>query len=132
LQRRVIDAVITGKGWETIPADVRRQADTAWFKTWLLFNPSVAMKNVNQPLLILHGALDRERLASNADRLAALGTERKHAPASATTKVIVPSVNHLLLTATTGEPDEYDSLPEQTIPDTVVSPLVDWLKKVLK
>jgi len=132
LQRRVIDAVISGKGWETVPADVRRQADTTWFKTWLLFDPAVAMKKVNQPLLVLHGALDRERLPSNADRLAALGTARKHAPASATTKVIVPSVNHLLLTATTGEPEEYDALPEQTIPAPVVAALVDWLKHVLK
>lgn len=132
LERRVIDAVITGKGWETIPADVRRQADTAWFRTWLLFDPAAAMKKVNQPVLILHGALDRERLPSNADRLASLGTSRKHVPATATTKVVVPDVNHLLLTATTGEPDEYDSLPEQTIPAPVVSALIDWLKHALK
>ncbi|HEX5068627.1 MAG TPA: alpha/beta hydrolase [Vicinamibacterales bacterium] len=132
LQQRVNEAVVTGKGWETIPADIRRQADTAWFRSWLLFDPAAAMKKVKQPLLILHGALDRERLPANADRLAALGTARKNAPAAATTKVVVPGVNHVLLTAATGEPDEYDSLPEQTIPAAVVSPLVDWLKQVLK
>jgi len=132
MQRRVIDAVITGKGWEMIPADVRRQADTVWFKTWLLFDPAVAMKKVDQPLIILHGALDRESLPSNADRLAALRAARKNLPPAATAKVIVPGVNHLLLEAHTGEPDEYDSLPAQTIPASVVSAIVDWLKQSLK
>jgi alpha-beta hydrolase superfamily lysophospholipase len=103
-----------------------------WFKTWLTFDPAIAMKKVDQPVLILHGSLDRESLPSNGDRLAAIGTARKHVPASATTKVVVPGVNHLLLTATTGEPEEYDSLPEQTIAPPVVSALVDWLKLALK
>jgi hypothetical protein len=97
-----------------------------------LFDPAVAMKKVNQPVIILHGALDRESLPSNADRLAALGTARKNAPAAATSKVVVPRVNHLLLEAQTGEPDEYDSLPAQTLPASVVSALVDWLKQTLK
>jgi len=132
MQKRVIDAVITGKGWELVPADVKRQADSLWFKTWLLFDPAVAIKKVNQPVIILHGALDRESLPSNADRLAALGTARKNAPAAATSKVVVPRVNHLLLEAQTGEPDEYDSLPAQTLPASVVSALVDWLKQTLK
>lgn len=132
MQKRINDAVITGKGWELIPADVRRQADTIWFKTWLLFDPAVAIKKVSQPVIILHGALDRESLPSNADRLAAMATARKSAPATATAKVVVPGVNHLLLEAKTGEPDEYDSLPAQTIPPSVVSALVDWLKQVLK
>jgi len=132
MERRVIDAVITGKGWELIPPDIRRQSDTTWFKTWLMFDPAVALKNVAQPLLIVHGDLDREIPVSNADRLERLGTARKASSTTTTQKAIVPGVNHLLLAAKTGEPDEYDSLPEQTISPAVVAAVVSWLNQTIK
>lgn len=132
LQRRIIDAVITGKGWETIPPDVRRQADSVWFRSWLLFDPAVTMTKVRQPVLILHGALDREVLPSNADRLQTLAAARKNAKPDATVKTIVPGVNHLMMTAKTGETDEYDSLPEQTASSAVVAALVSWLNQTIK
>jgi pimeloyl-ACP methyl ester carboxylesterase len=132
MERRVIDAVLTGKGWELIPPDIRRQSDTDWFRTWLLFDPSLAFKNVSQPLLIVHGDLDREIPASNADRLERFGTARKASATTTTQKAIVPGVNHLLLAAKTGEPDEYDSLPEQTISPAVIAALVSWLNQTIK
>lgn len=132
MQRRVIDAVITGKGWELIPPDVRRQAESQWFRTWLLFDPAVAIRSLSQPLLILHGELDREMPASNADQLERLGTARKRGAAATTQKAIVPGINHLLLAAKTGEPDEYDALPDQTIAPTVVAALVNWLNQTIK
>jgi len=130
MQRRIIDASITGKGWESIPVDVRRQADTEWFRTWLLFDPAVAMKKVDQPLLVVQGSLDKETPVAWADRLEQLARTRKGAAGAATTKVIVPDVNHLLLPAKTGEPDEYDSLPTQTISPGVVKAIVDWLNSI--
>lgn len=132
MQQRIIDAAITGKGWDTMPADIRRQADTEWFRTWLLFDPSVAMKKINQPLLIVQGALDRETPVSYADRLEQLARARKGSAGAATQKVIVPGVNHLLLPAKTGEPDEYDSLPTQTISPEVVTAIVTWLNQIKK
>jgi len=128
LQRRVLDAVVTGKGWESVPADLRRQADTVWFRSWLMFDPAVAIKKINQPLLIVHGSLDRETLPSNGDRLARMSTARKVPPA-ATSKTVVPGVNHLLLAAETGNPDEYDSLPAQTISPEVISAVIAWLNQ---
>jgi pimeloyl-ACP methyl ester carboxylesterase len=132
MERRVIDAVITGKGWELVPPDIRHQSDTAWFKTWLLFDPAVALKTAAQPLLIVHGELDREIPASNADLLERLGTARKASATTTTHKTIVPGVNHLLLAAKTGDPDEYDSLPEQTISPAIVAALVTWLNQTIK
>jgi pimeloyl-ACP methyl ester carboxylesterase len=126
LQRRVLDAVVTGKGWESVPADLRRQTDTVWFRSWLMFDPAVAIKKLNQPLLIVHGSLDRETLPSNGDRLARMGTARKVPPA-ATSKMVVPGVNHLLLAAETGSPDEYDSLPAQTISPELIAAVITWL-----
>jgi hypothetical protein len=75
-----------------------------------MFDPAVALKSVAQPLLIVHGDLEREIPVSNADRLERLGTARKASSTTTTQKRIVPGVNHLLLAAKTGEPDEYDSL----------------------
>ncbi len=130
MQQRVIDAAITGKGWESIPPDVRQQADSEWFRTWLLFDPAVAIKKVRQPLLVLCGGLDKETPASSGERLEHLGAARSGVPAAATQKVEVPGVNHLLLAATTGEPDEYDSLPAQTIAPGVITALVNWLNQI--
>ena len=128
----MIAAVITGKGWELVPPDIRQQADTVWFKSWLLFDPAIAMRKVDQPLLIIHGALDRDMPASNGDRLHQLGVARKKSPASATVRIVVPGVNHLLLPARTGEPDEYDSLIAQTVSRDVTSALVTWLQQTVK
>jgi len=128
LQARIVNAVITGVGWEGIPQDIRRQADTPLFKSWLLFDPASTVKNLNQPLLILQGALDTEFPAANADRLETLSRARSKLPASATLKVIVPGVNHRLLTATTGEIDEYDTLQDRSVAPSVTDALINWLR----
>ncbi len=132
MQVRVVDAVISGKGYESIPADVWRQANTEWFRTWLLFDPAVPINKIDRPILVLSGALDREILPANADRLEQIALARKGVPATATRKVLVPGVNHLLVPAKTGEPDEYDSLPSQTISPDVVAAIVDWLNQPRK
>jgi pimeloyl-ACP methyl ester carboxylesterase len=125
LQTRVINAVITGSGWDTIPADVRRQADTPWFKAFLLFDPAAAMKKVSQPLLVVHGALDQQVAPANSERLATIGAARKGAKPADTERVVVPGVNHLLLAATTGDVEEYASLTAQPIAPGVVAAIVN-------
>ena len=110
-----MDAVVSGKGWDALPPELRRQADTPWFKSWLLFDPAVALNRVNQPLLIMHGALDTQIPPSHADRLEELARARKRVPPEATRKIILPKINHLLLPAVTGEVDEYESLAVRTI-----------------
>ena len=74
LQRQIQQAVLTGKGWETIsiPPAVRRQAETPWFQSYLAYDPAKVMKDVDQPLLIVQGALDVQVPPDNADKLEAL------------------------------------------------------------
>lgn len=131
LQMRVIDAAVSGKGWETVPPDVRRQADSPWFRSWLVFDPAEALKKVKQPVLIVQGALDTEIPTAHANRLEELSRSRKNLPATHTRKVIVPGVNHLLVSAVTGEADEYDGLPVKVVVPEVTTALVEWLKSVL-
>jgi fermentation-respiration switch protein FrsA (DUF1100 family) len=110
LQTRLMEAVMTGRGWETIPPELRRQADTLWFKSWLSFDPAEAMRKTNQPVFIAQGALDSQVPPSHADALEALANKRGGNRSVATRKVVVPGVNHLLVPATTGEADEYATL----------------------
>ena len=90
-QMQMIDAVVSGKGWDALPPELRRQADTPWFKSWLLFDPAVAITRVNQPVLIVHGALDTQIPPSHADRLEEMARARKRVAPEATRKVIVPA-----------------------------------------
>jgi pimeloyl-ACP methyl ester carboxylesterase len=128
MQIRIIEAVLTGKGWEAIPEDLRHQADTPWFKSWLLFDPAAAINKLKQPILIVHGALDREIPAAHADRLEAAGQARRNVAAARTRKVVIPGVNHLLTAAETGEVEEYDLLGARTLAPPVGAAIVEWLK----
>jgi len=127
LQRRIHDAVISGKGWEQLPLSVRRAADNPEFQAILTSDPAKIMPEVRQPLLIVQGMLDTQVDPSNADRLLELAKARKNGPAVDIAKV--PGVNHLLATAATGEEDEYPSLPDKHVNKAVTQALVEWLQK---
>src|SRR5688572_14820546 len=131
LQVKVMDAVTTGIGWEAVPPELRRQSDTAWFKSWLLFDPAEAMRRTNQPILIVQGALDTQVPPDQADRLEAMANARKIKDVPPARKVVVPGINHLLVPAGTGEVEEYPSLPVKIVAAAVTDPLIAWLKEVL-
>lgn len=80
LQRKIQTAVVTGSGWDGVPPAMRKQADTPWFKSVLTFEPAAVMTKIKQPMLILHGDLDPNVPASEADKLGELAKARKKAP----------------------------------------------------
>jgi fermentation-respiration switch protein FrsA (DUF1100 family) len=129
LQKRIHDAVITGKGWDALPADVRRQVDNPEFQSLLTNDPAKVMPDVRQPILIVQGELDTQVAPENADLLAALARKRKNAAPVDVVKI--PQVNHLLVAAKTGEVSEYSSLTERHVSATVLSPIVSWVTKTL-
>jgi pimeloyl-ACP methyl ester carboxylesterase len=101
LQRRIHAAVIADKGWEAIPPELRAQAESTWFRSLLLFDPAKVMPKIKQPVLIVHGDLDRHVPPHHADALAKLARARKKAPP--VELVHLPGINHLLVPAETGE-----------------------------
>ncbi len=129
LQTRLMDAVLTGRGWETIPPELRKQADTLWFRSWLGWNPSEAMRRTRQPILILQGALDVQIPPSHADTLEALANQRGGRPAPAR-KIVIPGVNHLLVPAATGDLSEYATLPDKNVSSPLTDALITWLREV--
>ena len=130
LQKKIQDAVVSGKGWETISVSpaVRRQADTPYFQSFLTLDPARTMKDLDQPILVVHGELDTQVPPSNADALQAQAKARKKGTVDL---VKVAGVNHLLVPARTGERDEYGSLPNRTVSPAVTTALVGWLQKTL-
>ncbi|OLD20033.1 MAG: hypothetical protein AUJ01_04880 [Acidobacteria bacterium 13_1_40CM_3_65_5] len=129
LQKRIHEAVVTGKGWDQLPADVRRQVDNPEFQSILLNDPAKVIPDVRQPILIVQGELDTQVEPSNADKLEALARKRKNAPPVDVVKV--PGVNHLLVPAKTGEVDEYGTLTEKQVSANVTDAIGTWLKKTL-
>jgi pimeloyl-ACP methyl ester carboxylesterase len=127
LQKQIQSAVLTGKGWELIPKEERRAADTPWFQSLLTFDPAKVIKDVKQPLFFVHGALDKQVPATHADRLADMA--RKQSDSDSIDVVVVRGVNHLLIPAFTGEVTEYDSLTDRNVSKDVSGALTAWLTK---
>jgi hypothetical protein len=127
LQKQIQTAVVTGKGWELIPQQERRAADTPWFQSLLSFDPAKVIKDVRQPLIFVHGELDRQVPVAHVDRLADLA--RRQSDSKSVEVVIVRGVNHLLVPAITGEVSEYASLPDRNVSKDVSGAVAAWLTK---
>jgi pimeloyl-ACP methyl ester carboxylesterase len=126
LQRRVLEATISGAGWENIPIELRRQADSATFRSWLLFDPAAVISRLEQPLLIVHGARDEQLAPTHADRLEAMSAARRNAPPALTRKIVIAGATHRFVQS---EPDE-SGIPRIT--PELPTRLASWLSEVLR
>jgi len=127
LQKKIQEAVVSDKGWEAIPPDLRKQADSAWFRSFLVFDPAAVVPRVKQPILIVQGDLDQQVAPHNADRLGELARKRKKA---APVEVLhLPGINHLLVPAKTGDVSEYVSLADKNVTPEVAKAIADWLRR---
>lgn len=117
LQKKIQTAVVAGSGWEGIPEPMRRQADTPWFKSVLMYEPAAVLMKVKQPILILHADLDPSVPPSEADKLGELARARKKA---APTEVVhLPDLDHALATASV-----------RSLSPKAADAIVAWIKKL--
>ena len=128
-QKTILQAVISGKGWEALPTDVRRRVDTPLYRSFLMFDPAQALSRVRQPILIVQADLDREIPPHHGEQLAQLARARPRA--GGTDFVHLPGLNHLLARATTGDVTEYGTLAERNVSPDAVLEIASWLKKIL-
>ncbi len=128
-QKKILDAVVTGKGWENFNADMRRRVDTPLYRSFLMFEPAEVIVKVRQPMLVMHPMLDREVPAYHGEQLAQLARSRPRA--KATEFVQLAGVNHLLTRSATGEIAEYGTLTQRTISPAATLELTSWLAKAL-
>lgn len=127
IQERIQTAVISGVGWEGLPPEYRKVADTPWFRSFLQYDPAPVMKRVKQPVLIVQGDLDKQVFPHHADKLAGLARERDRK--AAVEVVHLPGVNHLLVPATTGEVGEYPTLSTKKVAPEVATKIAEFLKR---
>lgn len=129
LQQR-INAAVLGKGtWEGVPESVRHTADTPWFQSYLAFDPARVMKDVRQPIVIIHGELDAQVPPHHADKLVEVALARRRKAGVNVLKI--SGVNHLLVPAATGEVDEYATLTDKKVSTAVTSAISSLLAKTL-
>ena len=128
-QKKILEAVVTGKGWENFNPDMRKRVDTPLYRSFLMFEPAQVIVKVRQPMLVMHPMLDREVPAYHGEQLAQLARSRPRA--KATEFVQLAGVNHLLARATTGEIAEYGTLSQRSISPAVTLELTSWLTKAL-
>jgi pimeloyl-ACP methyl ester carboxylesterase len=125
LQEKLHQAVISGTGWEGIPQALRRQAETPWFRSFLLFDPAVVLPKVEDPIFIVQGERDRQVPPRHSQLLLDLAKSRKAKwPAEL---VVVDGINHLLVPAPTGEVSEYPLLTDKNISPKVLELVTGWL-----
>ena len=129
LQRKIQAAILSGKGWEGVPPEMRKQIDTPWTQSVLSFDPSRVIDDVRQPMLFIHAELDRQIPVAHVERL--VDVARKEGKSKSVEVVTVRGVNHLLVPAVTGEPDEYRSLTDLTVSKEVTGAVQGWLTKTL-
>lgn len=125
LQKRVLSATMSGAGWEGIPFELRRQADSATFRSWLLFDPPAVIARLEQPIFIAHGSLDDQIAPAHADRLETLSRSRRNAPPTHTRKMLFPGVTHRFARA------DVDDLAPVIAPEPVDA-LAAWLGDVIR
>jgi hypothetical protein len=125
LQKTILDAAMTGKGLDDLPPEIRARVDSPWYRSLLLFDPSETMPRIKQPVLVVHGELDKQVATHHAKLLMELANARKKAPPA--TLRLLPGLNHLLVPATTGDIGEYASLAGKRISPEVARAIADWL-----
>jgi pimeloyl-ACP methyl ester carboxylesterase len=128
-QKKILEAVVSGKGWEEINPDVRARVDTPLYRSFLMFEPAQAIVKTRQPMLVVHPMLDREVPAYHGEQLAQLARSRPRAKTA--DFVQLAGVNHLLARATTGDIDEYGTLTQRTVSPAATLELTSWLAKAL-
>lgn len=125
LQRKVMDAAVKGSGWEELPETLREPARSPWFRSFLTFDPSKPMKDVDQPVIVIRAERDVQVPMHHGDKLAELANARRNRPR--TELVTLAGVNHLLVPAKTGEVEEYPTLTGSRITPELSAAIVRFL-----
>lgn len=107
-----------------------RQLLNPWFRYFIDYDPRTALKQVACPVLAINGEFDLQVPAK--EDLAEIEAALKAGGNKDYTVVLLPKLNHLFQTTTTGSPAEYGRIKE-TIAPVALKTMGDWiLKRVAK
>jgi pimeloyl-ACP methyl ester carboxylesterase len=102
------------------------QVLSGWFLEFLKLDPADFFSKVSIPVLALNGEKDLQVPASS--NLAALEQALLKAGNTRFECKVLPGLNHLFQTSTTGLPTEYSRI-EETMSPTALQSILDWLSK---
>jgi fermentation-respiration switch protein FrsA (DUF1100 family) len=131
VQKRIQAAALGQGDWKDVPADLKQQADTSWFRTFLAFSPDKVLAKLDQPVLVVQGELDKQVQPHHADTLYEIAKGRKKL-ADKTSLVKIPGINHLLVPSQTGDVSEYGSLAGKSISPDVAKAITAFLGAQMK
>ena len=99
-------------------------ANTEWFRHFLIYDPSIALKQVNVPLLVLNGELDLQ--VSPKQNLSAISKALEEGGNKDVTVFKLPKLNHLFQTCQSGSIAEYAEI-EETISPLALDLISKWI-----
>ena len=110
----------------SIPARIdTMMARDPWMRFFLTYDPSVTLRRVRTPVLILTGANDQQAAPAQVAEQAAAFRAGGNTDVTA---AVVPGVNHLFVRDPDGFPLGYAKLPAPVrVEASVVGTIVDWL-----
>jgi uncharacterized protein len=97
---------------------------TPWFRFFLNYDPRPTLLKVHVPVLAINGELDTQVPAH--EDLAAIEQALKDGGNRDYKIVLLPKLNHLFQTSTTGAPSEYAEIQE-TISPVALQTMGDWI-----
>lgn len=120
---RAAEAVLIAAGQTEAQARAATPAFASnWYRWFAAHDPAPALRTLEVPVLAIYGAKDVQVPADqNSEALRRLDPEAEI--------VVLPGLNHLLQTATTGLPAEYAAITETVAPEAI-STVVNWVVRV--
>jgi len=103
-----------------------KQFSSPWIKFFLTYDPAPTLEKVKCPVLMLFGGLDLQ--VPPAQSKAPMEKALQEGGNKDYMSVVFPKANHLFLSANTGSPSEYASLPKEFVPD-FLDTIKDWITK---
>lgn len=101
------------------------QLQNRWMKTFITLDPCPYLEKVKCPILALNGDKDCQVLPIENTSAISKCTNGK------AETIILPNLNHLFQTCTTGGVDEYMTI-EETFSEKVLEIITQWIKKKVK
>ncbi len=100
-----------------------------WFKYFLRFDPAPVLEKVKCPVLAINGEKDLQ--VPPKENLSAIESALKKGGNKNFEVKMLPGLNHLFQTSTSGKISEYSQI-EETISPLALETMLDWIKKVTK
>ena len=120
---------LTGQTSSEFQQALRDQLLNPWMRYFLRLDPQIALKKITCPVLAINGSKDLQVPA--AQNIPAIKNAIESNGNKLVTVQILPNLNHLFQTCTTGSLSEYATIDETFSPDAL-KVIEKWLKKVVR